>query len=277
MTELAHWMRNRDRVLIMGILNVTPDSFYDGGRYDAFDLAVQRALQMIEEGADIIEVGGESTRPGSLPIPAEQEIDRIVPVIEAIRSESSVAISVDTTKASVAREALGAGASIVNDISALRFDVEMSALIADSDAFVVLMHMLGTPGTMQKAPVYGDAVCDIRSFLAERIGFAIEAGISSGRIVIDPGIGFGKTLSHNLAILRNVHRFAELGPPVLIGPSRKSFLGAMIDVPAEERLTATIAANTAAVLNGADILRVHDVKEGRQAAAVAMCLRTNVT
>ncbi|MBU0596204.1 dihydropteroate synthase [Candidatus Bipolaricaulota bacterium] len=259
----------------MGILNVTADSFYDGGRYGAFDLAVERAVQMIEEGADVIDVGGESTRPGSLPIPAQQEIDRVVPVIEALRGDFSTAISIDTTKATVAREALAAGASVINDVSALRFDADMPALIAKSGAFVVLMHMLGTPGTMQKNPVYEDAVAAIRSFLAERIAAANEAGIPADRIIIDPGIGFGKTLAHNLAILRDVHRFAELGPPVLIGLSRKSFLGAMIDAAADERLAGTIAANAVAVRNGADILRVHDVKEGRQAAAVAMRLRTN--
>jgi len=268
-------MGTRDRVLIMGILNVTPDSFYDGGRYDAFGPAMKRALRMIEEGADIIDVGGESTRPGSSPMDAQQEIDRVIPVIDAIRRESSVAISIDTMKATVAREALAAGASIVNDISALRCDVEMPALVADSGALVVLMHMLGTPGTMQKDPAYADAVDDIRSFLAERLLAATEAGISSDRIVIDPGIGFGKTLAHNLAILRHVHRFAELGPPVLIGLSRKSFLGTILDEPSGDRLAGTIAANTVAILNGADILRVHDVKEGRQAAAIAMRLRTD--
>jgi len=267
-------MRSRDRVLIMGILNVTPDSFYDGGRYDAFDSAVQRGLEMAAEGADVLDIGGESTRPGALPIPVQQEIDRVVPVIETIRAASPVTISIDTTKAAVAREALGVGASIVNDVSALRFDAEMPALTADSGAFVILMHMLGTPGTMQKDPVYDDVMADIRSFLAERIRAANEAGIPSERIIVDPGIGFGKTLEHNLAILRNVQRIAELGLPVLIGLSRKSFLGAIVDAPADERLTGTIAANAAAVLNGADILRVHDVKEGRQAADVAMRLRT---
>ena len=274
MTDLTQWMRNRDRVLIMGILNITPDSFYDGGRYDAFDRAVERGLQMVAEGADILDVGGESTRPGSRPISAQQEIDRVVPVIEALGAKTDAVLSIDTTKAAVARAALASRATLVNDVSALRFDSEMPQLIAETDAYVVLMHMLGTPASMQKAPAYKDVVEDIAAFLEERRRVAEAAGIAHDRVILDPGIGFGKTLAHNLAILQSVQRFSKTGSPVMIGLSRKAFLGAILDVPADDRLVGTIAANAIAALNGADILRVHDVKEGRQAADMAIRLRT---
>jgi len=274
MTDLAQWMRNRDHVLIMGVLNTTPDSFYDGGRYDTFDRAVERGLRMAAEGADILDIGGESTRPGSHPISAQQEIDRVVPVLEALHAETDAVLSIDTMKAAVAREALAVGATLVNDVSALRFDSKMPPLIAERDAYVILMHMLGTPDSMQKAPAYDDVIEEIADFLDERRRVAEGAGIAHDRIVLDPGIGFGKTSAHNLAILQSVRRFSRTGSPVMIGLSRKSFLGAILGVPAGSRLVGTIAANAIAVLNGADILRVHDVKEGRQAADVAVRLRT---
>jgi len=270
---LAEWMRRRDRVLVMGILNTTPDSFYDGGKYTSVDAAVARARKLIAEGADIIDVGGESSRPGAAPVPAEVELSRVVPVIEQIRGESDVAISVDTTKSVVARAALAAGADIVNDISALRFDPEMASVIADTGAYVVLMHMQGTPRTMQENPTYTDPVAEIKTFLANRIAAAIHAGIDEARIILDPGIGFGKCLKHNLAILRRISEFKELGVPILIGLSRKSFLGEILGVPTEDRLIGTVAANAVAIRNGADIIRVHDVKEGKQTAQVARRLR----
>lgn len=273
MTNLAQWMRTRDRVLIMGILNITPDSFFDGGRYNTFDRAVERGLRLVDEGADILDIGGESTRPGSQPVATQQELDRVVPVIEALHARTDAILSIDTTKALVAREAIAAGATVVNDISALRCDPEMADIVAGSGAFVVLMHMLGTPDTMQVDPVYSDVVQEILGFLEVRLRATMDAGIPRDRILLDPGIGFGKRLEHNLDILRNIWRFAELGPPILIGLSRKSFLGAILDASEDERLSGTIAANAAAVLNGADALRVHDVKEGRQAADVAIRLR----
>ncbi len=272
---LDNWMRHRDRVLVMGILNVTPDSFFDGSRYVNTAAAVEHAMAMIADGADIIDVGGESSRPGAAPVPAEVELARVVPVIAAIRKQSHVLISIDTTKANVARAALDAGANIVNDISALRFDPEMPSIIAANDAYVVLMHMQGTPRTMQQDPHYSDPVAEIKAFLAARMDAAIRAGIPEDHIFLDPGIGFGKRLEHNLAVVRAIPAFAELGPPVLIGLSRKSFLGDILEVEVTDRLVGTIAANAIAIRNGADIIRVHDVKEGKQTAVVAHRLRSD--
>jgi len=277
MLDLAKWVRTRDRVLIMGILNVTPDSFYDGGRHDAVDCAVEYGLEMVEAGSDILDVCGESTRPGAAPISDQVELDRILPVIKGILEQVDTSISIDTTKASVAAAALDAGAVLVNDVSALRFDAAMAPLVAETGAYVVLMHMLGIPGTMQQDPQYEDVVEEIAQFLSNRTAFARDAGIREERILVDPGIGFGKTLAHNLAILRNVGRFRAFGHPVLIGLSRKSFLGKLLDVPADERLIGTAAANAVAVLRGADILRVHDVEEGRQAATIGSRLRADET
>ena len=269
------WVKERSRVLVMGVLNVTPDSFYDGGRYCNVASAVEHALLMDEEGADIVDVGGASSRPGSKGIGIDEELERVMPVMEGIRCRSDVLLSIDTTSAPVAKEALSCGATMVNDISALRFDPHMPEVIAEGGAFVVLMHMLGTPEDMQLNPVYTDVVQEIRVFLAQRIDAAEREGISKERIIIDPGIGFGKTLSHNLAIIRDMSSFVDLGVPLLIGVSRKSFLGKILDLPTEDRLEGTIAANAVAVFNGADILRVHDVKEGRRTANVASRLRNH--
>ncbi|MGB2982386.1 MAG: dihydropteroate synthase [Candidatus Bipolaricaulia bacterium] len=275
MNRLAEWMRRRDSVLVMGILNVTPDSFHDGGRYASTEKAVDRALQMEADGADIIDVGGESTRPGADPLPAEEEMRRVLPVIEAVRRRSDIDLSIDTTKADVARDALAAGASVVNDVSALRFDEKMSGTIAEANAFAILMHMKGTPRSMQENPTYDDAVEEVRSFLRDRIRTAVDAGIEPDRILIDPGIGFGKGLSHNLALLQDLGRLVDLGSPVVVGVSRKSFLGKILGLPSDERLEGTIAANAIAIANGADVIRVHDVKEGRRTADVAFRLRKN--
>jgi len=263
----------RDRVLVMGVLNVTPDSFHDGGRYATVGAAVEHALRMVEEGADIIDIGGESSRPGARPVSLEEELARVIPVIGGIHRQSDVLLSIDTTKAGVAEEAIARGASIVNDISALRFDPKLAPVVAASGTFVVLMHMLGRPQTMQVAPAYTDPVGEIKAFLAERIEAAIRFGIRRDRIIVDPGIGFGKRLEDNLAILKALSALACLQTPIMVGLSRKSFLGRLLDLPAEERLEGTIAANAIAIANGADIIRVHDVKEGRRTADVARRLR----
>jgi dihydropteroate synthase len=247
------------RAWLMGILNVTPDSFSDGGEYFDAAKAVDRGLEIAFEGADIVDVGGESTRPGSLPVPEAEELRRVVPVIAALRKKISAFISVDTTKAAVARAALDAGADIVNDTSAFRFDPAMPGVAARAGAAVVLMHMLGTPLTMQAAPHYDDLVGEIRGFLAERMRVAESAGIARERLIVDPGIGFGKGFEHNLELLRRLEEFHDLGRPLLVGFSRKAFLGKILDRPPGERLEGTIAAAVLSVERGARILRVHDV------------------
>jgi dihydropteroate synthase len=277
MIDLAEWEDRRDRVLVMGIVNVTPDSFYDGGRYSRHEDAIEHGVRMADEGADIVDVGGESTRPGSQAVPTQAEMDRVLPVVEGIRRRSPVCVSIDTTKADVAEEAIRLGAGIVNDVSALRFDERMAAVVARAGAFAVLMHMQGSPETMQRDPNYSDVVEEVRSFLDRRTRTAVEAGIPEERIFVDPGIGFGKTLEHNLTLLGNLSRLAELGRPVLVGTSRKAFLGAILEAPPDDRIEGTIAANAVAILNGASIIRVHDVKEGRRTADVAARLRDHVT
>lgn len=266
-------LEGEGRVLIMGILNVTPDSFSDGGRFLSPDAAVERALVMEGEGADIIDIGGESSRPGAEPVSVEEELGRVLPVLERLRGRLRIPISIDTTKAEVAEAALRAGACIVNDISALRFDPAMAPLVAEFGAGLVLMHMLGTPKTMQQSPHYDDVVREVRGFLAERAQYAQSQGIPREAIAVDPGIGFGKTVEHNLELLRRLPELVELGFPVLVGPSRKSFIGALLGLPVEERLEGTLAACAVAVVRGADILRVHDVRQVRRAADLAWHLR----
>jgi dihydropteroate synthase len=243
----------------MGIINVTPDSFSDGGRYFDTERAVARGLELAADGADILDVGGESTRPGSLPVPEAEELRRVVPVIGALRKRTTCLLSVDTTKAAVARAALDAGADIVNDTSAFRFDPAMPGEVARSGAGVILMHMQGTPLTMQQSPRYGDILDEIRAFLGERIRVAEAAAIPRERIIVDPGIGFGKTFEDNLVLLRRQEVFHELGRPLLLGFSRKAFLGRLLGLPPEERLEGTIAAAVLSVERGAHILRIHDV------------------
>lgn len=257
----------------MGIVNVTPDSLYDGGRYLDAERAREHARKLVEDGADILDVGGESSRPGATGISVREEIDRVCPVIEYAARELGVPVSVDTCRAAVAAEALKAGAAIINDIGALGLDPEMAPLAARSGSTVVLMHMKGTPRTMQDNPVYGDVVAEVAAFLEERADFAMRAGVARERIIIDPGIGFGKTLEHNYTILRNLERFTRSGFPVLIGLSRKSLIGKLYTVESD-RLPATIALNAIAAFGGADIIRVHDVREHRLAMeAVTMLLR----
>lgn len=247
------------RTWIMGVINVTPDSFSDGGRYFDTERAVARGLELAADGADILDVGGESTRPGSLPVPEAEELRRVVPVIGALRKRTTCLLSVDTTKAAVAHAALDAGADIVNDTSAFRFDPAMPGEVARSGAGVILMHMQGTPLTMQQSPRYGDLLDEIRAFLGERIRVAEAAAIPRERIIVDPGIGFGKTFEDNLVLLRRQEVFRELGRPLLLGFSRKAFLGRLLGLPPEERLEGTIAAAVLSVERGAHILRVHDV------------------
>lgn len=253
----------------MGVLNVTPDSFYDGGVYFDPARAVGRGLELAAEGADIIDVGGESTRPGSESIPAEEELRRILPVVEALRKETKVLISVDTTKSEVAQTALAKGADIINDISAGRFDGRMLDVAARSGAGLILMHMKGTPRTMQLSPQYGDVLAEVKGFLRERIGAAVAAGVKRESLIIDPGIGFGKRLEHNLVLLRNIPSLTELGRPVLVGISRKSFIGHILNLEARERLEGTVAAAVLSVAGGASLLRVHDVRAVSRAVAVA--------
>jgi dihydropteroate synthase len=253
----------------MGILNVTPDSFSDGGLYSDPERAVEHALEMVDAGADIVDVGGESTRPGAEPVSAQEERRRVVPVIRALRRQSDVLISIDTYKAEVAQVAVDAGADIVNDISGLGFDERMPGVVATSGAGLVLMHIKGTPRTMQRNPVYGDVIGEISDYFAGRLGKAEEAGISREQVVLDPGIGFGKQLEHNLEILRRLKEFRRLGRPLLVGPSRKSFIGAILDLPPDQRLEGTAAAVALCVAGGADIVRVHDVPEMTRVVRVA--------
>jgi dihydropteroate synthase len=261
------------RTAIMGILNVTPDSFYDGGRRLDSSTAVAGGIEMAEAGADVIDVGGESTRPGARPVSEEEELARVLPVVRGLRSALRIPISIDTYKSRVARAALCEGADIVNDISALRFDAAMVSLVAEESVPVVLMHMRGVPRSMQLEPHYDDVVREVRDFLADRIQCAVEGGVEQSRIIIDPGIGFGKTLEHNLALLRGLPQLAGLGQPLLVGASRKTFIGKILEVDPGERLEGSLAAAVAAVLAGASIVRAHDVKETRKALRVADAIR----
>jgi dihydropteroate synthase len=255
---------------IMGILNVTPDSFSDGGRYLDATAAVQRGLAMEREGASIIDVGGESTRPGSSPVRADEELRRVVPVIEGLVGAGLVAaISIDTSKAEVARVALDAGASFVNDVTAFRGDPAMAALVAQRGADCCLTHMQGEPATMQRSPSYADVVEEVAVFLRERVAVAVDAGVARERILVDPGIGFGKTVSHNLELLNRLAELRAVGQPILIGTSRKSFLGALTGRTDRDRLAATIATNVIALLHGASVFRVHDVAAVHDALEVA--------
>jgi len=263
-----------ERTLIMGILNVTPDSFSDGGRYLDPAAALERAWQMISEGADILDVGGESTRPGADPVPPEEELRRVIPVIEALARQIPVPLSVDTAKAEVARRAVLAGAALVNDVSALTFDAEMARTVAETNAGVVLMHIRGVPRAMQSAYTpYGSVPGDMIAFLRERMEAASRAGIAEDRIVLDPGIGFGKSADDNWRILRHLDEFRSLGRPLLVAVSRKAFIGGATGDPPAERLVGTAAAVTAAILHGADIVRVHDVAAMKKAASVADAVR----
>lgn len=258
---------------VMGILNVTPDSFSDGGEYLDAKSAVARGEAMVAEGADFIDVGGESSRPGSEPVTAEEELRRVIPVVERLAAKVDVPISIDTWKAEVARQALKAGASVVNDISAMTMDPEMTAVVAESADGVVLMHMKGTPRSMQQDPEYADVLGAVRSFLAERAGAAENAGIR--QIMIDPGIGFGKTVEHNLTLMARLGDLRTLGRPVLVGPSRKSFIGSILGLPPDQRFEGTAAAVAACILSGASVIRVHDVQAMVRVARIADAIRSH--
>ncbi|HET8975082.1 MAG TPA: dihydropteroate synthase [Solirubrobacterales bacterium] len=253
----------------MGVVNVTPDSFSDGGEFLDPGRAVAHGRELAGEGAEILDVGGESTRPGAAAVGAEEELARVGPVVEALAAEPGVAVSIDTSKASVAAAALDLGAAIVNDVTALRGDPEMGALCARRGCGLVLMHMLGDPRTMQDDPRYDDVVEDVRAFLDGRIEAAVSAGVDEGRIWVDPGIGFGKTVAHNLELTRRLGELRELGRPIVYGSSRKSFIGKLTGAPVESRLGGTIASNVIAYANGAEVLRVHDVAPLREALTVA--------
>ena len=259
-----------DRTRIMGILNVTPDSFSDGGRFDSPEKAVECGFQLVEDGADILDIGGESTRPGAEPVSLEEELRRTIPVIQGLSGKINIPISIDTTKAVIAREAVAAGAEIINDISAMRFDEQMPAVIASSGAAVVFMHMRGVPQTMQKGDLhYALLQGEMIDFFRERLNTALLAGILPEQVIIDPGIGFGKTRSDNLKLLKYLPEFNVLGRPILTGPSRKSFLGQEGRGGAVDRLEETAAAVTAAIINGSQVVRVHDVKAMKRVVAVA--------
>ena len=259
----------------MGVLNVTPDSFSDGGQFVDPGVAMERVQQMIAEGADLIDIGGESTRPGAPYVDEDEEISRIRPIFEVLGKHTSIPLSIDTRKASVAQVALDLGAVMVNDVSALQDDPRMARLVRESNAGVVLMHRQGHSATMQKAPHYDDIVGEIKAFLTERISMAQAAGIPADHIIVDPGIGFGKTLNHNLKILANIGEFLQLGQPVLIGVSRKAFIGELTGKPVGERETGNAAVLAAAVWQGAHIVRVHDVGAMSDAIRVAQALRNS--
>jgi len=278
----GHDMELGRRTYIMGVVNVTPDSFSDGGKFFEPDAAVAQGQKLAAEGADILDIGGESTRPFSEPVSADEEMERVIPVIEKLADHLTIPISIDTMKSEVARRAIEAGASIINDVSALRFDPAMGNVAREFDTPLVLMHMLGNPKTMQDAPVYHNLIADISDFLQDAIARAQKQGISRSKIIVDPGIGFGKTVSHNLLLIRHLQAFAALEVPILIGPSRKTFIRKLLkdkncdDIPPELPLveTGTQAAVAAAVFGGAHILRVHDVANTRATIRIIDAIRT---
>ncbi len=267
--QFRKWLKHTNRnTLIMGILNVTPDSFSDGGKFIQLGKALSQVQYMENNGADIIDIGGESTRPGAVAVSLEEEINRTIPVIEAIRKISNISISIDTYKSEVAEKALLAGADIINDISGLTFDSRMIKIVKKFDVPVVLMHIKGTPRNMQTNPTYIDVIKELIIFFSFQIQKALDFGIKKEQIIIDPGIGFGKQLNDNFILIQRLKEFSELGFPILIGPSRKSFIGLTLDVPSEDRLEGTLASVSASILNGASIVRVHDVKEVKRAVVI---------
>lgn len=278
----SHTLTLGPRTLVMGIVNITPDSFSDGGLFFSRDHAVAQAMRLAEEGADILDIGGESTRPFSDAVSEGEELDRVLPVIEALAGQVSAPISIDTTKAAVARQAVAAGATIINDVSALRMDPDMATTAARCRVPLVVMHMRGTPQTMQVAPVYTDLIADVTAFLADAVARAVAAGVERASIIVDPGIGFGKTTTHNLQILRDLSRFHDLGCPLLIGPSRKMFIRQLLNSHPDRDLSplsdavarGTQAAVGAAALQGAHIVRVHDVARTRSTLSIIDAIRS---
>jgi dihydropteroate synthase len=281
MSESRHVWRCRDRLLrtderalVMGIVNVTPDSFSDGGRFASRDAAVAHALQLVEQGADLLDVGGESSQPGAQPVPLEEELNRVLPVVRELAARTTVPISVDTTKAEVARQALEAGAHVINDIAALLSEAAMAEVVRASGAGVVLMHVQGTPQTMQVNPTYTDVVAEVAAFLQTRLQAAADAGIAGEQVVLDPGFGFGKKTRHNLELMARLGEFQRLGRPVCLGVSRKGVFGKVLGRPLEQRLAGSLAAACYALARGAaQIVRVHDVAETRDAVVLFDTLR----
>ena len=268
--HLNDWLLSKKKQsLIMGILNITPDSFSDGGDFFEKNIAIDRALEMVEQGADIIDIGGESTRPFSDSVSLKEEISRVIPVIEGICKESDVCISIDTTKSKVASEALEAGASVINDISAMEIDSLMVDVALKFNCPIVLMHMKGIPKNMQDNPQYQSLISDIKEYLLARIDFVVSKGIDRNKIIIDPGIGFGKTVENNFEIINNLDQFDKMNFPVLLGASRKSFIGVSLNLPENDRLEGSIAANIIGLQKGAKIFRVHDVVETNRAMVIA--------
>jgi dihydropteroate synthase len=262
------------RTLVMGILNVTPDSFSDGGKFFNHDQAIEHGLAMVKDGADIIDIGGETTRPGSQGVPADEQIRRVVPVIKSLALQINVPISIDTTSAEVARAALDAGASIINDISGLRFDSDLASLAVERDVPVILMHMLGTPQTMQQAPYYDDVVAEVKTFLSERLEYAVSKGVDRRKIILDIGLGFGKRLEDNLNLLAHIEDFYDLNCPVLVGHSRKGFIGKISDQPVDSRDLPTLAISAFLATHKVHILRVHDVASTRLSCQVISNIMT---
>lgn len=267
----------KDKPLIMGIVNVTPDSFSDGGKYYDQTTASEHALRLVDDGADILDIGGESTRPGAKLISEQEEIRRVIPVIRQIKKQSNIPVSIDTSKSIVAHAALEEGANIVNDISALRFDDKMAEVISSSGAAVILMHMLGTPKTMQVNIHYDSLLKDIKGFLLEKVKYLEESGVERDKILIDPGIGFGKTVEHNLEIIRNIPYFTETGYPVVIGASRKSFIGKVLDLDVEQRVEGTLAVDAYCTINDVDIIRTHDVEKTKRVVNMTKRIHTAQT
>ena len=269
------WCINPDKeTLVMGIVNVTPDSFSDGGKFYSTKDAIAHASRLICEGADIIDIGGESTRPGANEISSSDELKRVIPVIKGIRSNNpDILISIDTTKAIVAKEAVEVGANIINDVSGLSFDSQMPKTVASLNAPIIIMHMKGNPRNMQKNPKYKDLIDEILNYFKERIKIATKAGIDRKMIILDPGIGFGKTVEHNFQILSKLNKFNNLELPLLIGPSRKSFIGLSLNLPPEDRVDGTAASVAVGVNNGARIVRVHDVEKMKRVVTIADRIR----
>lgn len=268
--QFNDWLSSdKKQSLIMGILNVTPDSFSDGGQYFDKNVAVEHALDMIRNGANIIDIGGESTRPFSDPVSLDEEISRVIPVIKGIREKSDVCISIDTTKSMVASEALHVGASIINDVSAMEVDPFMADIAVKFDCPIIIMHMKGTPKNMQDNPTYESLISDIKNYLIKRIDYAVSKGVHRKKIIIDPGIGFGKTVENNFEIINNLNHFVKLNFPVLLGASRKSFIGIALNLPENERLEGSLAANIIGLQQGVKIFRVHDVAETHKALLIA--------
>ncbi|MBT4706719.1 MAG: dihydropteroate synthase [Candidatus Marinimicrobia bacterium] len=269
-SELNDWLLSEhQQPLIIGILNVTPDSFTDGGKFLDHNTAVNHAMDMIDNGADIIDIGGESTRPFSDPVSEEEELSRVISVIQKIREKTDIVISIDTTKSVVAEKACDAGANIINDISALSFDGYMIDIVNKYDCPIILMHMIGNPKTMQKSPSYSNIIPEITDHLLSRANFALSNGVKKHNIILDPGIGFGKTVDDNFTIINNMDKFTELGYPVLIGASRKSFIGKTLNVDENDRIEGTIVSNIIAFERGCKIFRVHDIKQAKRALIIA--------